>query len=1222
MSENSCSPSLSSRSAVLTSEKISSHIQMLCAAFVTIFCATASLAFAQTPTPVPVLTWRYDQTHAGQNTKETALTPSNVNPTSFGKLFSLKVDSTVYPQPLYVPNLKMSDGQTHNVLFVETSNDTMYAFDADSDGGANASPIWKVSLAATDHGAASGATAIPWQDTGSPDVAPTIGITGTPVIDPATNTMYVVSNTKENGAYFARLHAIDITTGAERSGSPVEIKATVAGTGNGSSGGQLAFSPLWENQRPALALYNGYVYIGFAAHGDNGPWHGWLFSYDASTLAQKAVLCLSPNAYGAGIWASGAGLPIDTGASGGRMFVVTGNGPRTTIPPFSATSSMGESIVAFSLANGGITPIDAFTPFNYQTLNNSDWDLGSGGILMVPDQQGTHPHVLVQAGKEGRIIVLDRDNLGGYASGATSNTNALQDISGLIPAPKGFWETPAYWNGQVYLWARDNVGMMFKMNTGVMNVEPDSKTSVSSGWPSPTFSISSNGTQDGVAWAVRSDQFDSNGPAVLYAWDANDLSKTIYQSDNSSRDTAGPANRYSVPVVTNGKVYVATHGMINVYGLLNAQETAAAPVISPNGGTFAGSQTVTISSTTASSSIYYTLDGSTPTSASTLYSGPITVTTNTTLNAIASAPNYLQSPVSTATFTFSDQTPTVAFTPKPDTYPSAQSVTLSDADPNAKIFYTTDGSPVTGGSTQYTGPITVSATTTITAMATDSLLRPSNVSSGTYKIQNASTTVDFSQGFSSTTGLKFNGSAVASNDTRLQLTDGQLNEAGTVFWSTPVNVQAFTTTFEFQISGTAQANGFTFCIQNDPRGLSALGGSASGLGYGGITKSVAVKFNFYDFEGSGSNSTGFYTNGQAPITPKIDISGITLNSGDSIQAQLTYDGTTLTLKMLDFVTNQTFTTSTPLDIPTIVGGNTAYVGFTGGTGGLSSSQKLLTWSYDVQPLAVQPPPPPQQTPAVMFTPAAGQYTSAQSVVLSNTDSNAKIYYTTDGSAPSASSTEYSTPIQISASTTINAIAIDSAMQNSAIVTAHYDISLPTTNPAFAISGSSPATIAAGGSSTSIITITPSGGFTGAVTLSCALTSTPTGAKNVPTCSIDQTASISGTQPVTATLTIKTAGTTSTAANSGFGHLFAAGGGSLAAVALFFFLPIRRRKWQALIGALVMAFVLFATSGCGVTSKPPVTGGGSTGTTPGSYTVTVTGTSGSSTATTSVSFTVQ
>ena len=404
---------------------------------------------AQVATPVPVLTWRYDLTQAGQNTSETALSPSNVTPDSFGKLFSLRVDSTVYPQPLYVPGLKMSDGQVHNVLFVATSNDSIYAFDADSNGGANANPIWKISLLTSDHGAGAGATAVPWQDTGSPDVAPTVGITGTPTINPDTNTMYVVANTKENGAYFSRLHAINIITGAEQPNSPVNITATVSGTGNGSSGGQLSFSALWENQRTALDYYNGYVYFGYGAHGDNGPWHGWLFAYNATTLAQSAVLCLSPNGYGAGVWASGAGLPIDNGAAGGRMFVVTGNGTHSTYPPFNASTELGESIVNINLANGLLTPTDAFTPFNFQTLNDHDWDLGSGGILMIPDQQGTHPHVLVQAGKEGRIIVLDRDNLGGYAAGASSNTNALQDISNVIPQAQGFWSTPAYWNGNV-----------------------------------------------------------------------------------------------------------------------------------------------------------------------------------------------------------------------------------------------------------------------------------------------------------------------------------------------------------------------------------------------------------------------------------------------------------------------------------------------------------------------------------------------------------------------------------------------------------------------------------------------------------------------------------------------------------------------------------------------------------------------------------------------------
>ena len=674
---------------------------------------------AQTPTPVPVPTWRYDLTHAGQNTQETALTPANVNVSSFGKLFSLSVDSTVYAQPLYVPGLKMSDGLVHNVLFVATENDSIYAFDADSNGGANAQPIWQVSLLTAAYGAGAGATAVPWADTGSPDVAPTIGITGTPTINPLTNTMYVVAATKENGAYFSRLHAINIFTGAEQANSPVNITATIAGTGNGSSGGQLSFSPLWENQRTALNYYNGYVYFAYGAHGDNGPWHGWLFSYNATTLAQNAVLCLSPNGSGAGIWASGAGMPIDEDSPGGRMFLVTGNGTYSSYPPFNANTELGESIVDFSLTNGGITPTDAFTSFNYELLNDHDWDLGSGGVLMVPDQSGPNPHILIQAGKEGRIVVLNRDNLGGYVAGASSNTNALQDISTVMPQSKGLWSTPAYWNGQVYLWAENNVPMMFKINNGLMDNAPDSQSTITSAYPGPSFSISSNGAQDGIAWAVRSDQFNTNGPGVLYAWDANDLTKTIYESDtNAARDAVGPANRFSIPVVTNGKVYVAAHGEVDAYGLFNGETAAAAPVISPDGGSFSTSQSVQLSSSTASASIYYTLDGSTPTTSSTLYTAPIAISTDTTIKAIASAPGFVQSGVSSAVFTFTSQTPPVTFAPAGGTYLTAQTVTISDPDTSAKIYYTTDGSTPSASSTLYSGPIQVSVSETITGNRT------------------------------------------------------------------------------------------------------------------------------------------------------------------------------------------------------------------------------------------------------------------------------------------------------------------------------------------------------------------------------------------------------------------------------------------------------------------------------------------------------------------------
>jgi hypothetical protein len=617
----------------------------------TLFCALATSMFAQTPTPVTVPTWRYDLTHAGENTHETALIPANVNKNSFGKLFGLKVDGNVYAQPLYVPGLTMSDGKVHNVLFVATENDSIYAFDADSNGGANAKPLWQITLLNASHGATSGATPQAPKSTGENDIGPVIGITGTPAINPATNTMYVVGATEEGGAYFIRLHAINILTGAERVNSPVAVKATVTGTGNGSSGGKLSFSPLWENQRPALNYYNGYVYVGFAAHGDLGPWHGWLLAYNGTTLAQTAAVCLSPNGVGGGIWASGAGLPIDDDTAGGRMFVVTGNGTHSTYPKFPYTGSlgMGESVIDFNLANGALTTTDEFTAFNYAKLNTSDVDLGSGGLLMLPDQPGDHPHILVQAGKEGRIVVLNRDNLGGLATGGTSNTNALQDIPGQI---QGLWSTPAYWNGNVYIWAAKDVAKAFKVVDGKLGTEPFSQASVTSGFPGASFSISSNGTQDGIAWAVRSDQVKTNGPNVLYAWDANDLTNTIYESDtNPTRDAGGIANRFTIPVVTNGKVYVSANKQVAVYGLLNGELTAAAPLISPDGGTFSSSQTVTLSSTTASAEIHYTLTGATPTSSSTLYNSPINIAKNTTVKAIASATGYLQSQVSSATFT-------------------------------------------------------------------------------------------------------------------------------------------------------------------------------------------------------------------------------------------------------------------------------------------------------------------------------------------------------------------------------------------------------------------------------------------------------------------------------------------------------------------------------------------------------------------------------------------
>jgi len=1273
---------------------------------------------AQTPTPVPVLTWRYDLTHEGQNIKETALTPANVTVSTFGKLFSVAVDSTVYSQPLYVPGLTMSDGLVHNVLVVATENDSIYAFDADSNGGADANPIWQASLLTTAHGAGLGATAVPWEDTGSPDVAPTIGITGTGTIDPATNTLYLVAATKENGIYFSRLHAINILTGAENANSPVVITATVAGTGLGSSGGQLTFSPLWENQRTALDFYNGFVYFGYAAHGDYGNWHGWLFAYNAKSLAQSAAVCLSPNDHGAGVWGSGAGLPIENDAAGGRMYVVTGNGSHTSYPPFNESTELGESIINFNLSNGGLTPTDAFTSFNADVLNNGDLDQGSGGVLMIPDQQGANPHILLQEGKEGRILVVNRDKLGGYATGTSSNTNILQDLPNET---QGLWSTPAYWNGNVYIWGSGDTGSggdiprIFKLANGVLNAKPSSQSTILSQFPGASFSVSSNGTADGIAWAVRSDQFNTDGPAVLYAWSATDLTTPLYESDtNSARDAAGAANKFSVPMVTNGKVYIAAHGEVDVYGLLSGEPTAVAPVITPNGGTFSASQSVKLTTTTASADIYYTLDGSVPTTASTLYTGAIAISTDTTVNAIARATGYVQSAVSSAIFTFTSQTPQVSFLPAGGTYLAAQQASISDTDASAKVYYTTDGSAPSASSKLYESAIPVSVSETLKAIAIDPSLQNSNVGTAAYVIQEGGSSINFGSGFASTAGLTLNGSTGPANGTQLQLTNGGLEQAGSVFWNAPIGVQAFTTDFEFQLS-QAQGNGFTFTLQNV--GTTALGGDSAGLGYQNIGESVAVKFNFYNYEAEGNDSTGFYTDGEPPVLPSVDLtpSGIVLASGDSIHAHITYDGATLTLNLLDLVTNDKFSVTQAINIPQTVGATTAYVGFTGGTGGLSASQKLLTWTYSTQ--AVPP----------TFTPAAGTYGAVQNVALSSTTADAAFHYTTNGTTPNAASTSYAGPIAVSASETIKAIAISPAQGSSIVESASYVIqttsgsgafsmtATPTTAvvqgssatstltitpsggftgtvaltcavvagvpgaidaptcsasipavisgtgavtstltintqattstgaytatvtgssggvsetttvtlaivlPAlFTLSGPSATVASPGMSASSTITITPSGGFTGAVALICAITSSPMGAIDPPTCTASQPAAISGTTAVTSTLTITTTAASTSALHDPFKRNLALGGGTLAAL-LFFCLPFRRRKWLTLLSLVGFSAIAAASVGCvnGVPANDP----SNAGTTAGSYTVTVTGTSGSAKVTTTITVTV-
>lgn len=829
-----------------------------------VFCAFALPAFALSGSGPNVTTWRYDISRTGQNLTETVLTPANVNATSFGKLFSYAVDGSVYAQPLYMGGLNVGGG-THNVVFVATEHDSVFAFDADQN-----QLLWKVSLIDAAHGAASGASTVVSSDVGTSDIVPEIGITSTPVIDPTTNTLYVVAKSKENNVFIQRLHALDLATGNEKSGSPVVIHGSVPGNGNGSLGGNVAFQAQWELNRVGLLLLNNHVYVAFGAHGDNGPYHGWVFAFDATTLQQTGIFNSTPNGNASGIWESGAGLAADTVNGGPRMFFSTGNGASNVSVPYTNSENYGDAIVRLDLSNGGLQASDQWTPFDQQQLSSGDADQGSGGVLLLPDQSGGHVHELIQVGKNGRIEVLDRDNLGGYN---TSSNNIVQEIRGQVG---GLWSTPAYWNGNVYFWGSNDSLKQFSITNGLLSGSPISTGTIGSSFPGPSAVITSNGVNNGVLWAIRSEGYNAGSPSILYAFDPTNVSKLLYSSaQNSARDAAGKAVKFAVPMISNGKVYVNTLGEVDVYGeLASAPPTVPTPTFSPVAGVYPSAQMVTLSDSLAGSTIHYTTDGTTPTAASNVYGAPITVSTTTTIRAIATAPN-----------------------------------------DNA-----------------------------------------SGVASGTFTI-GASPVINFSNGFASTAGLTLNGSAVHSDDSRLQLTTGATTQAGSAFSNTAVNVQSFSTDFNFQLSGAAPlADGITFTLQNSAP--TALGPTGGGLGYGpdlptgtgGIPLSVAVKFDLYSNNGEGTDSTGVYANGASPTTPAVDLtgSGIVLTSGDTFSAHVTYDGATLYLTLKDPVNGAIYAHSFPINIPRITG-NTAFVGFTGGTGGLTASQKILTWIFASNP---------------------------------------------------------------------------------------------------------------------------------------------------------------------------------------------------------------------------------------------------------------------------------
>jgi len=494
------------------------------------------------PTPPAVTTWGYGTQRNNVNAAEYILTPTNVNTATFKKLFSYGVSGYVYGQPLFVPQL-LVNGATHNVVYVASEGNNVYAFDADGKG-----LLWKASFGST----------VPCGNISGCGVAPVIGITATPVIDTALGNIYVANRqfNSTTGTYSHMLHSLNMLTGAENAGSPVTITGSVAGTGYDAVNGTVTFNPKTASDRSALLELNGTIYVAFASYGDTDPYHGWIFGYSASSLTQTAVFNATPNGAQGSIW--GAHLASD----GTFIYTVTGNGTWDTGPDW------GDSYLKLSPGSGSLSVADFFTPFNVSALTANDRDLGSAlATLLPPLASSPFPNLMIGAGKEGRIYVVNRDNMGQFNSACDcqivqSIPNAVGVATNTADLERNF-STPAYWNGNVYFSGTNDSIKRFVLNTTTskLNTTPSDVSPTTYAFPGSNPVVSGNANGSGILWAVE------KGASVLHAYDATTLSRELYNSSqNATRDSLGAAIKFAPPLVVNGKVYIGTRNSLVVYG--------------------------------------------------------------------------------------------------------------------------------------------------------------------------------------------------------------------------------------------------------------------------------------------------------------------------------------------------------------------------------------------------------------------------------------------------------------------------------------------------------------------------------------------------------------------------------------------------------------------------------------------------------------------------------
>jgi hypothetical protein len=872
-----------------------------------------TLAMTATLAATDVLSHHNDLASTGQNVTEFQITPANLTVATFQKRFATSLDSLVQAQPLYKAGVEIASGPNqgaHDMAFVATREGTLYGIDADS--GAK---LWEISLKAF------GLPNQIYAETSS-------GLLSTPVIDPATNTMFVAYRNSQllegemAGEWIhgvIMLYAVDIRDGSILRSTVVANTAWSVATGfvyqtnddpaaaqdpfvfgacdgaivvNGRS--RVYVNAFYHIIRCGLTLLNGEVYITTASDNDAPPWHGWILRYNTTTLALTGVFNGTPNGDGGGIWQSGGALAVDPD---GFIYCITGNGTfdgdvgpdgeTIGLDPegFPVNANYGDcylklgpdasSTQAAQNSNGwGLKVEDYFAPYNNQILGDSDGDLGSGGPVILPDAVGnaTHPRLLVGCGKSGTIYLVDRDGMGKF------DPHTDHVVQSLGSALSGCHSTPAYHNGRIYYVDAYYGGRAKSFDIADGAISPVRSASADYfGYPGSTPMISANGTANAIVWNI-----DRN-TQQLRAYDAADFGNEIWTSAMAgTRDALGaPIATFAIPVVADGRVLVATTNSLVVYGPPAA--ATAAPV------------------------------APTDLAAATTSGAQITLTWNDNSN-------------NEEIYRIEQSADGVAFNEIAVVGVNASSYVAGGLSSGSAYFFRVRAANAIGTSGY------------------------SNVATGLTASQPPVT--NFSSGFQSSAGfLQFNGSA-ASVNARARLTSADPPQQGGSVWTvSPQNVADFSTQFTFQIGNPAMGEGFTFCIQN--AGIESVATGSGTLGYQGIGNSIAVKFDFTSAE----SKTGLYLNGAQPTggANEVNLSadGINFRTGNVFKVRLSYDGTTLTETITDTVTNATATASFAIDIPATVGGTSARVGFTGGTGGHSvpglgfsrSIQDILSWSY-------------------------------------------------------------------------------------------------------------------------------------------------------------------------------------------------------------------------------------------------------------------------------------